>query len=126
MKFCNLYVDATPKSTAYILEDEHGKTLHYESRKLDTKLTVNEAEYQALIEGVDYCLGNEFTDIDVYSDSEIVVKQLYGEYRARNNLQVYRDKALALLAKIDSWTIRHIIGIENPADYFSRKVLTDE
>ena len=51
MKIANLYVDATPTSIAYVVR--HDGLVYYNCHKLEPKLTVNEAEYQALIEGLE-------------------------------------------------------------------------
>ena len=44
----------------------------------------NVAEYLALLEALQYALALKATAIHVYSDSEVVVRQMTGEYRCRS------------------------------------------
>jgi len=121
MKSAKLYVDATPKSIAYVVDS--GNT-YYQCRKLEPALTTNEAEYQALIEGLEYCILEKYDLLQIFSDSEIVVKQVLGYYKTRGNLIPFRNRVRELLANFGIATsITHIPGTENPADYFSRKGL---
>ena len=46
--------------------------------------TNNEAEYLALIQGLNLCIDNEIIHINIYSDSELIVKQINGEYKVKN------------------------------------------
>ena len=120
MRHCKLYVDATPKSTAFVRDDGQ---MYYESAVLTNKLTVNESEYQALIVGLRHCLSEGITCILIYSDSEIVVKQVQGHYKTRRNLISYHDEVMELLKQFEAWSIAHIKGTDNPADWYSREVL---
>ena len=118
MKLAKLYVDATPKSIAYVVDA--GNT-YYECHTIE-KHTTNEAEYMALIEGLEYCIIEGYDLLQIFSDSEIVVKQILGHYKVRNNLIPFHRKATELIAHFGIGTsITHIPGTENPADYFSRE-----
>ena len=48
------------------------------------RATNNFAEYQALIHALKYALAQGATDVAVYSDSELVVKQIDGRYRVKH------------------------------------------
>ena len=122
MKIANLYVDATPTSIAYVVR--HDGLEYYNCHKLEPKLTVNEAEYQALIEGLEYCLIEKYDLLHIFSDSEIVVKQVLGHYKVRKNLIPYHREVTQLLFNFGlGTTIEHISGKENPADIYSRSCL---
>ncbi len=60
-----------------------------QDRKLDErgeflgKMTNNEAEYHAVIAGLDAAAGFTQGQVSVYSDSELVIRQLTGRYRVR-------------------------------------------
>ncbi|MDP8230926.1 MAG: ribonuclease HI family protein [Candidatus Gorgyraea atricola] len=59
--------------------------------------TNNVAEYTALIYGVQEALIDRYTDVTIKSDSELMTKQLRGEYRVKNeNLKPYYDQFLHL------------------------------
>ena len=119
----DLYVDATPRSTAYVIKTD--KTTLYNARKLPTKLTVNEAEYQALSDGI-YALRDQCIDeVHIYSDSELMVKQILGRYKVRKNLLPFWREVMHLLAEV-RWSLDWIPGKENPADVHSRAILWDD
>ncbi|MFH1326711.1 MAG: ribonuclease HI family protein [archaeon] len=61
-----------------------GKILTKYSRKIGNYVTNNIAEYEALIKAME--LASKFTDDEVtfILDSELIVKQLHGEYKVRN------------------------------------------
>lgn len=64
------------------------------------KTTNNVAEYTALIRGLQEALKQNVQEIEIFSDSELLVRQLNGIYKVRNNnlIPLYR-KAKELLAK---------------------------
>jgi len=72
--------------------------------------TNNQAEYRALIAALKYCLENHSEDdITVYMDSQLVVRQITGEYTVRNEaLQPLKEEALSLLGSLKSVSIRWI------------------
>ncbi len=70
------------------------------------KSTNNEAEYQALLEGVSLALKHHFKTISVYSDSELLVKQINGQYKVKaQNLKSLHDQAQLSLSKFDDYSV---------------------
>ena len=67
-----------------IIVRKDGKILTKYSAKIGKFVTNNIAEYEALIKALE--LASKFTDKEItcFLDSELVVKQLLGEYRVRN------------------------------------------
>jgi len=59
---------------------------HVNKKDIPGNATNNEAEYQALIQTVEYLLHLEtkINSLTIYTDSQLVVKQLSGEYKVRN------------------------------------------
>lgn len=57
----------------------------YEASKYIGKCTNNEAEYTALQQGLKDSLDRKIESLDVFMDSELVVKQLNGEYKVKND-----------------------------------------
>ena len=55
--------------------------------------TNNEAEYKALIKGLEIALNHSKDEIVFFSDSELLIKQLKGQYRvkAKNLLDLYNE-----------------------------------
>jgi len=72
-----------PAAYAYVLEAEDGATLaaHGETIGIATN---NVAEYSALLAGLEKALELRVTDLEVVSDSELMVKQMRGEYKIKN------------------------------------------
>ncbi len=72
-----------PAAFGYVLEAEDGTVLaaHGESIGIATN---NVAEYSALIAGLERALELELGELEVVSDSELMVKQMRGEYKVKN------------------------------------------
>lgn len=66
-----------------VIRDEHGRRLETIGKFLGVT-TNNQAEYQALITGLEAVEHHNPEAIEVHSDSELMVKQMNGQYRVRN------------------------------------------
>ncbi len=78
--------------------------------------TNNIAEYTALIEGLKELRNMGVSSARIYSDSELVVKQVRGEYAVKNpKLKELYTEVLKLLDKFDTVEIVHIEREENRA-----------
>jgi ribonuclease HI len=72
-----------PAAYAYVLETADGTVLDARGEAIGTA-TNNVAEYSALVAGLRRASQLGVTELDVRSDSELVVKQMRGEYRVKN------------------------------------------
>jgi probable phosphoglycerate mutase len=72
-----------PAAYGYVLETEDGTVLDARGETIG-RATNNVAEYRALIAGLESAAERGVTDVDVVSDSELLVKQMQGEYRVKN------------------------------------------
>ena len=71
------------------------------------RCTNNEAEYSALIMAVEWADSRGFSHIVLHSDSELVVRQLRGEYRVRSVvLKPLHERVLKMLSG-RKWDIVH-------------------
>lgn len=71
--------------------------------------TNNVAEYRGLIAALTWALDRGLRSLHVRSDSELLVKQLTGEYRVKNaGLQPLHQDARALVARIGRVTFEHV------------------
>lgn len=78
--------------------------------------TNNEAEYGALIKGLEESLKLNILNIEIFADSELIVKQINGEYKVKNErMQKLHHKAISLFRKFNSWTLTHIRREKNSA-----------
>jgi ribonuclease HI len=72
-----------PAAAAYVIESEYGEVLAAQGEAIGLA-TNNVAEYRALIGGLERAATLGVTELDVRSDSELMVKQMRGEYRVKN------------------------------------------
>ena len=72
-----------PAAYGYVLETEDGTVLAAEGETIGVA-TNNVAEYSALIAGLEKALELGVEEVEVVSDSELMVKQMRGEYRVKN------------------------------------------
>jgi ribonuclease HI len=71
--------------------------------------TNNVAEYRALLLGIALAAEHGADEVELVGDSELVVKQVRGEYRVKDaNLKPLHAEVRAALAGFDSWSIRHV------------------
>ncbi len=72
-----------PAAYAYVLETDDGTVLAAHGEAIG-RATNNVAEYRALVEGLRKALELGVEELEVVSDSELMVKQMTGEYRVKN------------------------------------------
>jgi ribonuclease HI len=83
-----------------VLEAEDGTVLAAEGQAIGVA-TNNVAEYSALVAGLDRAVELGLDDVEVVSDSELLVKQMRGEYRVKNDaLRALSLEAAALARKL--------------------------
>jgi ribonuclease HI len=72
-----------PAAFGYVLEAEDGTVLAAHGERIGVA-TNNVAEYRALIAGLEKARELAVNEIEVVSDSELLVRQMRGEYRVKN------------------------------------------
>jgi ribonuclease H / adenosylcobalamin/alpha-ribazole phosphatase len=72
-----------PAAFGYVLEAGEGTVLAAHGERIGVA-TNNVAEYRALIAGLEKALELGLDEVEVVSDSELLVKQMTGEYRVKN------------------------------------------
>jgi ribonuclease H / adenosylcobalamin/alpha-ribazole phosphatase len=72
-----------PAAYGYVLEAEDGTVLAARGERIGVA-TNNVAEYRALIAGLEKAVELAVPEVEVVSDSELLVKQMNGEYRVKN------------------------------------------
>ena len=89
--------------------------------------TNNVAEYMGLILGLKRARAMGIKELEVYSDSELLVKQLAGEYAVKaEHLRPLHDEARALLQGFSFIQVRHIPREENAAaDLMSNRAIDE-
>jgi ribonuclease HI len=113
-----------PAASAAVLLDPHGETIEEVDEYLGVA-TNNVAEWTALLLGLEAARRRGIRRLAVRLDSELVVKQLRGEYRVKHaGLQPLYQKARALVRAFDEIDIKHVRRKENAlADHLVNRVL---
>jgi ribonuclease HI len=87
-----------PAAAAYVLETEDGTVLDAQGQTIGVA-TNNVAEYRALVDGLRKAVELQVDDLEVVSDSELLVKQMRGEYRVKNKALIELSLEAAKLAR---------------------------
>jgi len=90
------------------VEDESGAVLGRFSGSVGTA-TNNVAEYKGLIAALDWACAHGHRRVHIRSDSELLVRQMRGEYRVKNpGLQPLYQQAMELAGRIGAVTFEHV------------------
>jgi ribonuclease HI len=97
-----------PAAFAYVLEAEDGTVLDARGEAIGVA-TNNVAEYSALVAGLRRAATVGVTELEVRSDSELMVKQMRGEYRVKNkDLQMLFVDASRAAREVGRVTYEHV------------------
>lgn len=115
----SLYTDGgsrgNPGPAAYgcALYDEAGILVDIDAAFLGNK-TNNYAEYQGIICGLKLAQKLGVTDIVCYLDSELIVKQVNGEYKVKHeNIKPLYKELMTLVEKFNSFAFSHVYREKN-------------
>ncbi|NMA03176.1 MAG: ribonuclease HI family protein [Clostridiales bacterium] len=91
-----------------VIEDKDGNSIREISQYIGEQ-TNNMAEYKALSRGLEAALDLGIKKITCYLDSELVVKQLKGEYRVKNEriISMY-NMVMPLIKEFDDFKVIHV------------------
>ena len=96
-----------------ILRDQQGRLLFFCGEYLG-RVTNNVAEYRAMIRGLEEAKRRGWKAIKVFTDSELLARQVNGLYRVLNpNLKALYERVLGLLSGFSHWEVTHIPREEN-------------
>jgi len=102
-----------PAAIGVVLRDSQGNLIESVSRRLGVT-TNNQAEYHAIIAGLERALELGATHVELHSDSELVVRQLSSRYKVKNEaLKPLYQKIEELRARLDGLAISYILREKN-------------
>jgi ribonuclease HI len=102
-----------PAAFAYVLETEDGDPLDARGERIGVA-TNNVAEYRALLAGLARAAELGVISLEVVSDSELLVKQMRGEYRVKNDaLRELNAEAGRLARRLGRVEYRHVRRAHN-------------
>ena len=114
MKVLRLFTDGAargnpgPAGLGMVIEDDRGMRL-WGGCRFAGRTTNNKAEYLALIDGLRKVSEWKPDRLEVYMDSELVVKQVSGLYKVKNaDLALLHSQALGLLQSFPQVSVRYV------------------
>ena len=102
-----------PAAAGFVLNDSSGTQLLAKAYVIG-RTTNNVAEYTSFIKAVEAAIKIGTDQLVVFSDSELLVKQINGQYRVKSELiKPLYEQAVSLLSGFKSWKVRHITRDKN-------------
>ncbi len=113
-----------PAAIGATIKDEQGRLITAISQGIG-RATNNQAEYRAIIAALENAIKLGASQVDMRSDSELVVRQINGRYRVKNaSLKPLYQKVKQLQSQLKGFTITHIPRRQNTeADSLASKAL---
>ncbi len=115
-----------PGGIGVVLEDLEGRIVEEFGRTIGV-CTNNVAEYKALLAGLELAARSGVEELEVLADSELLVKQVRGEYKVKNEgLKPLHEEAKVRLRAFKRVVIRHVPRAQNAeADRLVNKALDE-
>ena len=113
-----------PAAYGVVICDSQGNVLAELSEYLGLQ-TNNFAEYSGLLAALEYAARAQYQSIKIYSDSELLVRQMQGAYKVNSpGLKPLFDQAKLLVQKFHLFSIEHVLREKNKeADRLVNQVL---
>ena len=113
-----------PAGFGAVIEDPEGQVVARLSEYLG-KQTNNVAEYSGLLAVLDWALKNGAKRLCVVSDSELMVRQMKGQYKVKNEgLKPLWERAQQMTAKLEDFEMRHTLrGGNKEADRLANEAM---
>lgn len=113
-----------PSGYGVVVQGAEGQVLAELNEFLGIR-TNNVAEYSGLLAALEYAVQNGLGRLRVISDSELMVKQMRGQYRVKSpELRPLFEKAKRLTAQLDAFQIEHVLrGKNKRADQLANQAM---
>jgi len=97
-----------PAGTGVVIKAENGEIVYRHGGYIGTA-TNNVAEYRALIKALTECRNLGATALKINMDSELIVRQMLGQYKIKEpSLQKLAQEAVTLLKSFQTYSFTHI------------------
>jgi len=81
---------------------------------IEASATNNQAEYRAILKGIQLLREIKADVVEIFGDSMLVINQLIGEYECKDDiLRLYHEECLQLLKEFKKVTIEHVPKFHN-------------
>ena len=112
-----LYVDKASKafgSRVGLIQQSPTRELLEQAIQLSFSTSNNEAEYEAILAGLDLTLTLATTKLEIRSDSHLIVRQIQKDYEANDERMArYLTMVEDCLKMLNKWTVKRIPQMEN-------------
>ncbi len=115
-----------PAAYGVVIRDGRGEIVA-KLKKYIGRMTNNVAEYYALIAAMDYAQSHGIRALRIESDSELLVKQMRGQYKVKSeDLRPLFERAQKMSKAFDSFRIEHVYREQNrEADALANEALDE-
>jgi ribonuclease HI len=115
-----------PAAVGWVIVDADG--IVDEGAETIGETTNNRAEYEALCRALSVARDYGFDEVDVRGDSELIVRQVRGEWNVNDpGLRERRVRALELLEAFDRWSLEYVPReVNDRADRLANEALDDD
>src|SRR6184192_2883725 len=115
-----------PASYGVVIRDPRGEIVA-RLKKYIGRTTNNVAEYYGLIAALDYAQSHSIGALRIESDSELLVKQMRGQYKVKSeDLRPLFERAQKMSKALDSFRIEHVYREQNrEADALANEALDE-
>lgn len=97
-----------PAAIAAVVQDADGGVVEERGEAIG-RATNNVAEYRALLLGIELAAALGATELELVGDSELVVKQVRGEYKVKDaTMRELHAQVKQALKDFEGWSIRHV------------------
>lgn len=113
-----------PAAYGVVIRSAQGEILEELGEYLGIQ-TNNVAEYSGLLAALEYAERKKITSLRIFSDSELLVRQMRGQYKVKNAaLKELFDRAQAMVRRLEKFSIEHVLRESNKdADRLVNQVL---
>jgi ribonuclease HI len=126
----HIYIDGASScnpghaGAGFVVYDELGNEIWRDSAYLG-EMTNNMAEYEAMVRALVKATKSDVRNVFIYSDSLLVVNQVLGTYKVKNNtLQKYAEQVKGLIRTFDHFAVQYIPREENKvADKLAKEAI---
>ena len=103
-----------PAGAGVLIVDADTNTPLVEAGYFLGRATNNVAEYQGLLHALQNAAELEATHLDLHSDSQLMVRQIHGQYKVKSpDLKPLHQEAIQRLKQFERWTLTHVLRDKN-------------
>jgi len=99
-------------SYGFVIYDKNGEELSVGCQYIG-KETNNVAEYMGLLKGLESAVKNGYKELEIYGDSNLIIKQLKKEYKTNAKLKPFYDKAQEFIKDLVILKMEHVYRNNN-------------